>query len=163
MKTNENKILVTYFSATGTTGRVAEKLAAVAGGDLYEIAPEIPYSSADLNWNDRKSRSTVEMQDLASRPAIKGLCENIGEYDVVFIGFPIWWDTHPTIINTFIEAHNLKGKRLVPFATSGGSSIAKSCEDLKKTYPDYEWVDGRLLNNDSESELKNWTDNIIKK
>lgn len=157
-----SKVLVTYFSATGTTKNVAEKIADITGGDLYEIVPEMPYTSADLNWNDNTARSSVEMQDLSFRPAIKGKCDNINGYDVIFIGFPIWWYTNPTIINTFIEAHNLQDKTLVPFATSGGSTIARSCQDLKNLYPDYKWIDGRLLNNPTESELMSWTKSIIK-
>ncbi len=162
MKQENNKVLVTYFSATGTTKRVAEDIARLTGGDLFEIAPEAPYTSADLNWNDSTSRSSVEMRDPSSHPAIKDRCDNIGDYDVVFIGFPIWWYTNPTIINTFIEAHDLKGKKLVVFATSGGSTIEKAIEDLKNNYPEYEWIDGALLNNRPETELKAWTDSIIK-
>lgn len=127
----EMKTLVAYFSATGVTKGAAEKLAEVTGGDLYEIQPEVPYTDADLDWQDKQSRSSVEMADLSSRPAIKGKVENLNDYDTVFIGFPVWWYTAPTIINTFIEANDLKGKTVIPFCTSGGSSIKKSAEDLK--------------------------------
>ena len=150
------KALVTFFSATGTTRKAAQQLAEIIGADTYEIQPETPYSDADLDWTNDKSRSSVEMKDLSSRPAIKGNAENIAQYDTVYIGFPIWWYTAPTIINTFIEANNLKGKTLVPFATSGGSTIAKSCEDLKKTYPDLNWKEGKLLNSINADEIKEW-------
>ena len=150
------KTLVAYFSATGVTKGAAEKLAEVTGGDLYEIQPEVPYTDADLDWQDKQSRSSVEMADLSSRPAIKGKVENLNDYDTVFIGFPVWWYTAPTIINTFIEANDLKGKTVIPFCTSGGSSIKKSAEDLKKAYPDLNWKEGRLLNRVSKEELESW-------
>ena len=140
------KTLVAYFSATGTTERVAKMLAEVAGADLYRIEPETPYTAADLDWNDKNSRSTLEMHDPKSRPAIKGRCERMADYDIVYIGFPIWWYTAPTIINTFIESYDLKGKTLIPFATSGGSTIKKSADDLKKAYPELSWGTARLLN-----------------
>lgn len=152
----EMKTLVAYFSATGVTKGAAEKLAEVTGGDLYEIQPEVPYTDADLDWQDKQSRSSVEMADLSSRPAIKGKVENLNDYDTVFIGFPVWWYTAPTIINTFIEANDLKGKTVIPFCTSGGSSIKKSAEDLKKAYPDLNWKEGRLLNRVSKEELESW-------
>ena len=152
----EMKTLVAYFSATGVTKGAAEKLAEVTGGDLYEIQPEVPYTDADLDWQDKQSRSSVEMADLSSRPAIKGKVENLNDYDTVFIGFPVWWYTAPTIINTFIEANDLKGKTVVPFCTSGGSSIKKSAEDLKKAYPDLNWKEGKLLNRISKEELETW-------
>lgn len=131
----EKKILVAYFSATGTTRNAACKLAEAMNGDLHEIKPETPYTSADLDWHDKQSRSTIEMHDPSSRPAIVGKIGNMAEYDVVFIGFPIWWYTAPTIINTFIESYDLQGKILIPFATSGGSTIEKSGKDLKTAYP----------------------------
>ena len=150
------KTLVAYFSATGVTKGAAEKLAEVTGGDLYEIQPEVPYTDADLDWQDKQSRSSVEMADLSSRPAIKGKVENLDDYDTVFIGFPVWWYTAPTIINTFIEANDLKGKTVIPFCTSGGSSIKKSAEDLKKAYPDLNWKEGKLLNRISKEDLETW-------
>lgn len=150
------KTLVAYFSATGTTAKAAQQLAAVTGADLYEIQPEVPYTDADLDWQDKQSRSSVEMADLSSRPAIKGKVENLNDYDTVFIGFPVWWYTAPTIINTFIEANDLKGKTVVTFCTSGGSSIKKSAEDLKKAYPDLNWKEGKLLNRVSKEELETW-------
>lgn len=162
MKHNGLKVLVAYFSATGETRRAAEKVASVTGADLYEIAPETPYTAADLDWNDRGSRSSAEMRDPASRPAIKGSCAGIGLYGTVFIGFPIWWYTFPAIVNTFIESHNLSGKTLVPFATSGGSAIGRACKDLKESYPGYDWTEGMLLNRCPEQELRKWAEKVLK-
>ncbi|MBO2526239.1 MAG: flavodoxin, partial [Bacteroidetes bacterium] len=125
------KTLIVYFSATGTTKAAAQKLAKEFNADLYEITPEQPYTAADLDWRDKNSRSTIEMKDKSSRPAIKGRCENIAEYDVVWIGFPIWWYTAPTIVNTFIEAHDLSDKTLNVFATSGSSDVKGSYNDLR--------------------------------
>ena len=142
----EMKTLVVYFSATGTTKAAAQLLAKEFNADLYEITPEVPHTAADLDWRDKTSRSTIEMQDKTSRPAIKGRCENISDYDIVWIGFPVWWYTAPTIINTFIEAHDLSGKTLNVFATSGGSGVTGSANDLKKAYPQYKWGESRLMN-----------------
>ena len=142
----EMKTLIVYFSATGTTKAAAQKLAKEFNADLYEITPEVPYSAADLDWRDKTSRSTIEMQDKTSRPAIKGRCENIADYDTVWIGFPVWWYTAPTIVNTFIEAHDLSGKTLNVFATSGGSGVEGSANDLKKAYSQYTWGESRLMN-----------------
>ena len=143
---NMSKTLVVYFSATGTTKAAAQKLAKEFNADLYEITPEQPYSAADLDWRDKSSRSTIEMKDKSSRPAIKGMCDNIADYDTVWIGFPVWWYTAPTIVNTFIEAHDLSGKVLNVFATSGGSTVTGSYNDLKKAYPQYTWGESRLMN-----------------
>ena len=140
------KTLVVYFSATGTTKAAAQRLAKEFNADLYEITPEVPYTDADLNWRDKNSRSTLEMKDKSSRPAIKGHCDNIADYDVVWIGFPVWWYTAPTIVNTFIEAHDLSGKTINVFATSGGSDVKDSYNDLKKAYPQYKWDESRLMN-----------------
>ncbi|MBQ7063077.1 MAG: NAD(P)H-dependent oxidoreductase [Bacteroidales bacterium] len=140
------KTLVVYFSATGTTKAAAQKLAKEHDADLYEITPAEPYSDADLDWTNKQSRSTLEMKDKSSRPAIVGRCENIADYDTVWIGFPVWWYTAPTIINTFIEAHDLSGKVLCVFATSGGSGVSGSANDLKKAYPQYTWGESRLMN-----------------
>ena len=150
------KVLVAYFSATGTTKGVAQQLAEVTGGTLHEIKPEQPYTDADLDWRDKQSRSTLEMQDKKSRPAITDKLENMGDYDVIYVGFPIWWYTCPTIINTFMEAYDFKSKTVIPFATSGGSSIKKACEDLKDSYPDVNWKEGKLLNGVSKKELEDW-------
>ena len=141
-----SKTLVAYFSATGTTKAAAQRLAKEKNADLFEIAPAVPYTSADLDWRDKQSRSTKEMQDKTSRPAIKGRCENIADYDTVWIGFPVWWYTAPTIINTFIEAHDLSGKVINVFATSGGSNVTGSANDLKKAYPQYNWGESCLMN-----------------
>ena len=162
-KTEENKdmkVLIAYFSASGVTKGVAQQLAEVAGADLHEIKPEQPYTDADLDWRNKESRSSVEMKDKNSRPAITDKLENMADYDVVFVGFPIWWYTCPTIINTFIEAYDFKGKTVVPFATSGGSTIEKSCEDLKATYPDLTWKDGKLLNKPSKEDLEQFVQSV---
>lgn len=162
-KTEENKdmkVLVAYFSASGVTKGVAQQLAEVAGADLHEIKPEQPYTDADLDWRDKESRSSVEMKDKNSRPAITDKLENMADYDVIFVGFPIWWYTCPTIINTFMEAYDFKGKTVVPFATSGGSTIEKSCEDLKATYPDLTWKDGKLLNKPSKEDLEQFVETV---
>ncbi len=124
------KSLVAYFSATGTTRKVAEKVALVKGADLYEIKPEVPYTKEDLDWTDKNSRSSVEMSNHASRPAVRGRVDNMDEYDVIYVGFPIWWYVAPTIINTFLESYDLTGKTVVPFATSGGSAMGKTNEAL---------------------------------
>ena len=154
----QGKALVAYFSASGVTEGVAKELAAVTGGTLYKIDPEQPYTDADLDWRDSTSRSTVEMKDLSSRPAIKGggKVDNVAQYDTVFVGFPVWWYTAPTIINTFIEANDLKGKVMIPFATSGGSTIDKSAADLAKAYPDLNWQPGRLLNGANQDTIRTW-------
>ncbi len=145
-ETTMKKTLVTYFSATGTTKAAAELLAQEKNADLFEIAPAVPYTEADLNWQDKQSRSSVEMNDKTSRPDIKLKCTDIADYDTVWIGFPIWWYTAPTIINTFIEAHDLSGKVLNVFATSGGSDVTDSYNDLKAAYPQYTWGESRLMN-----------------
>jgi flavodoxin len=150
------KTLVAYFSASGVTKKAAQQLAEVAGADLHEIKPETPYTDADLDWTDQQSRSSVEMKDKKSRPAITAKLTNMQDYDVVYVGFPIWWYTCPTIINTFMEAYDFKGKTVIPFATSGGSSIKKACEDLKATYPNVNWKEGKLLNRTSKEEMEKW-------
>ncbi len=154
----EGKMLVAYFSATGTTEDVAEKIAAVTGGELHEIAPEQAYTDADLDWNNRQSRSSVEMNDPKSRPALKEKKANMADYDVVYIGFPIWWGVAPHIVNTFIESHDLKGKTLIPFATSGGSGISQAVAALRKAYPELNWQDGKLLNRADERTIRAWVE-----
>ena len=151
--TSQHKVLVAYFSATGTTAAVAQRLAKAAGADLYSITPAAGYTAADLDWNDKQSRSSVEMADEKSRPALGGDSINTDAYDVIYVGFPIWWDLAPRVVNTFLDAHNLKGKTIIPFATSGGSTIANSARVLKQTYPQATWREGRLLNGASDKEL----------
>lgn len=161
MAQNHNKrILIVYFSATGTTARAAEKLAIVSGGELYAITPAQPYTNADLDWHNKQSRSSVEMNDPKSRPSIKGKKENITDYDVVFIGYPIWWNLAPRIINTFIESHELNGKTIIPFATSGGSALTHSVLNLKKSYPTLNWKEGRLLNHTDEKKIREWLEKL---
>lgn len=121
-----SKTLVAYFSCSGVTEQLAKTLSGVVGGDLHQIAPAVPYTAADLDWRDQHSRSTVEMEDKASRPAIAGQVEDMGQYDTVFVGFPIWWYVAPTIINTFLEQYDFSGKTVIPFATSGGSGVGET-------------------------------------
>ena len=152
------KTLVAYFSATGTTAQAAKLLAKAAGADLYEIRPAVPYTKADLNWMDDKSRSSLEMHDPSSRPAIAGRAENMDAYDRIFLGFPIWWYVAPAIINSFLESYDFSGKTIILFATSGGSGFGKAGEVLKSTVsPTARSIKGRLLNGRlSESELRAW-------
>ena len=138
--------VVTYFSASGVTARKAKELAKVVGADLYEIAPAVPYTRADLDWMNKKSRSSIEMNDRSSRPALADVSFNFGPYDDIYIGFPIWWYTAPTIINTFLEAYDFTGKRIILFATSGGSDISKAVKDLSSQYPQLTISSGKLLN-----------------
>lgn len=153
--------LVAYFSASGTTARVARRLANAIGADLFEIAPETPYTSADLNWRDKTSRSTAEMNDETSRPAISGRVQNMGDYDTVFVGFPIWWYVEPRIIDTFLESYDLSGKTIVPFATSGGSNLGKAPQRMAQLAPGATVVAGRLLNgNPSDNELASWAASV---
>jgi len=159
----ENKVLVAYFSATGTTARVAERLAAATNADLFEIVPETPYSDADLDWRNKESRSSVEMADKASRPAISSKVENMADYNLVFVGFPIWWYREPSVIDTFLEAYNFEGKTIVPFATSGSSGMGDSSEIMQKIAPLAKVVEGRRFAKDvSEEELKNWAQEWVK-
>ena len=154
------KTLVAYFSASGTTKGIAQQLAKVAEADLHEIKPEKPYTDADLDWRNKQSRSSVEMDNKSSRPAITDKLKNMQDYDVVYVGFPIWWYTCPTIINTFMEAYDFNGKTVIPFATSGGSSIKKACDELKAAYPGVNWKEGRLLNRASDADLKKWVESL---
>ncbi len=157
------KSLVAYFSASGVTAGLAKKLAEAAGADLFEITPEISYSEADLNWHDKNSRSSVEMRDGSSRPAIKGSVHNIADYDTVFVGFPIWWYTAPTIVKTFLESADFSGKTIVPFATSGGSGIGNSAKDLQAVVPHAKVIDGKLFRSSTPvAELKEWVESITK-
>ena len=156
-----SKILIAYFSASGETARLANTLASVTGGDLFEIQPQQRYSAADLNWNDRQSRSTVEMNDAKSRPAIANRVENMAQYDVVFVGFPIWWYQAPRIIETFLESYALSGKRIIPFATSGGSGMGKTAELLKASCSGARVDSGkRLSSSESAASVQNWVDSL---
>ena len=153
------KTLVAYFSAGGTTARAAKALAQAAGADLYEIKPAQPYTSADLDWMDKKSRSSVEMNDGNARPTIADKVENMADYDTVFVGYPIWWYTAPRIVNTFLESYDFTGKTVIPFATSGGSGVEKSAGDLKAKYPGISWKKGKLLGGRVTAEtLRGWVD-----
>ncbi|MEE1002838.1 MAG: flavodoxin [Acutalibacteraceae bacterium] len=155
-----SKKLVAYFSASGVTESAAKTLAKTIGADLYEIKPETPYSNADLDWRDKNSRSSVEMNNPDSRPKIADKNANIGEYDTIFVGFPIWWYTAPTIIKTFLESYDFGGKTIVPFATSGGSGMGKTAEDLQKTVPLAKVKSGKMLNGRlSADKLKEWAEN----
>lgn len=139
------KRLVTYFSASGVTRKAAEELAAVAKADIHEIKPAEPYTREDLDWRNKKSRSSLEMQNEASRPALDGAIPDLSEYDTVYIGFPIWWGIAPRVVNTFIENSDLKDKDLIVFATSGGSGLEYAVNDLRKRYPGLNIRSGRLV------------------
>ena len=153
--------LVAYFSASGVTAKVAETLSEAIGADLYEIEPAVPYTKKDLNWMDKKSRSTVEMNDPASRPAIAGMRDNMKDYDTVFVGFPIWWYVAPHIINTFLESYDLTGKTIVPFATSGGSDMGKTNEKLMPSCAGAKLIEGKVFNHSaSHEELAAWVDGL---
>ena len=156
------KTLVAYFSASGVTASVAEKLSRAIGADLYEIAPEVPYTDADLNWMDKKSRSSVEMEDRSSRPAIGTQVENMDQYDTIFVGFPIWWYREPSIIDTFMEAYDFTGKTVIPFATSGGSGLGDSAKNMQALVPGARVTDGEKFSRSvSEDKLKSWAEGII--
>lgn len=155
------KLLVAYFSASGVTAKTAWKLSEAIHADLFEIKPEIPYTSADLDWMDKKSRSSVEMNDPSSRPAIAEKLPDMEQYGVIFVGFPIWWYVAPTIINTFLESYDFTGKTIIPFATSGGSGMGRTNEKLKPSCPGAVLMQGKLLNGRlSEQDLKKWVDSI---
>ena len=159
---NKSKSLVAFFSATGTTMEAASKLAKVADADLFEIVPEVLYTPADLNWRDKSSRSTLEMEDKSSRPAIASKVENMAQYDTVFVGYPIWWYIAPTIINTFLEQYDFTGKTVIPFFTSGGSGAGETMKYLRPSAPGANWVEPKNLNYMSESEMKSWVNSLIK-
>ncbi len=153
--------LVAYFSATGTTAKVAETLADAIGADIYEIGPEIPYTEADLNWRDANSRSSVEMSDPHSRPAVAGKRDNMSDYDTIFVGFPIWWYVAPTIINTFLESYDMAGKTIIPFATSGGSGMGKTNEKLLPSCTGAKLVEGRVFKSFvSNDEMNQWVSGL---
>lgn len=156
------KTLVAYFSASGVTAKVADKLADALGADIYEIRPETPYTKADLNWMDKNSRSTIEMNDKTLRPAIADQNARIDEYNTIFLGFPIWWYVAPTIINTFLESYDFSGKKIILFATSGGSKFGKTVEELKVSVPDScEIIEGKLLNGiQTIPSIRKWTESL---
>jgi flavodoxin len=151
-----SKVLVAYFSASGVTERVAKLLADVTGGALYEIKPEVKYTAADLDWRDKNSRSTLEMRDKSSRPAFVKDLKDAGSYDVIYIGFPVWWYTAPTIINTFIEAYSFEGKTVRFFATSGGTDVTGADKQFQAQYPAINWKPGKLLNSASKKVIEDW-------
>lgn len=153
--------LVAYFSASGNTAKAAKALAKAAGADLYEIKPAVPYTGADLNWMDKRSRSSVEMNDKNSRPALADTDAPVAEHDVIFLGFPIWWYTAPTIINTFLERYDFSGKTIVLFATSGGSGLGSTAAALQSSAPGARILDGRLLNGRlNEGDLTAWVSGL---
>ena len=158
-----SKKLVAYFSASGVTASLAKNLAAAIGADLFEIEPVIRYGKADLDWTNKKSRSSVEMNDKSSRPAVAKKLGNMSEYDEVFVGFPIWWYIAPTIVNTFLEGYDLAGKTIIPFATSGGSGMGETNEYLANSCKGAKLVEGKVLRrNACADELKKWAGEVVK-
>ena len=159
----DKKVLVVYFSATGTTKQVAQNLASAINADIYEIKPKVPYTSADLDWTDKNSRSTLEMNNHNSRPEIVNDNFSTDSYDTIFLGFPIWWYIAPTIVNTFLEAHDFTNKKIILFATSGGSGFGRTVENLKKSVSNSTVIkEGKLFNNrPSKEELKKWTEEVL--
>lgn len=154
-------ILVAYFSASGVTAKLAQRLAFVTGADIHEIIPEVPYTTKDLDWMDQNSRSSKEMKNKTYRPVIKNKVENIEQYDTLYVGFPIWWYVAPTIINTFLEQYDLKGKTIIPFATSGSSQMGKTNEELKPSCSGALLREGKRFDADaSEEEVKDWVEKL---
>lgn len=154
-----SKTLVAYFSASGVTGKLSERFAEAIGADLFEIRPEVPYTDADLDWMDKKSRSTIEMNDKSCRPAIVSKVRNMAQYDVVFVGFPVWWYREPSIIDTFMEAYDFSGKTVIPFATSGGSGLGDSAKNMQALAPGANVKDGeRFSAGTSGQEMKAWAE-----
>ena len=157
----DHKVLVAYFSATGTTKGVAVHIANGLNADIYEIVPEEPYTDADLDYNDNNSRTTIEMNDPNARPVISGSVENMEQYDTVFIGYPIWWGEAPRIVSTFMESYDFSGKTIVPFCTSGGSGIGSSASNLERLTSGATWLDGRRLNgSDSQDTVMEWVNSL---
>lgn len=153
--------LVAYFSASGLTAKLAEKLAEAIGADIYEIQPAVPYTTEDLDWRNEQSRSSIEMKNPASRPEISGKRDNMDEYDTVFVGFPIWWYVAPTIINTFLESYDFTGKKIIPFATSGGSGMGATNLNLKPSCPDAHLYQGQVFRADAKlEELSAWVESL---
>ena len=159
-----SKMLVTYFSASGVTAKIAEQLSEAIGADLHEIRPKVQYTEADLNWRDDRSRSSLEMKNRTFRPELADDKINIEEYDTVFVGFPIWWYVAPTVINTFLESHNFEGKTIITFATSGSSDFGNTLEELKVSLPDsVKLIEGKVLNGKyTNKALSDWADSILK-
>ena len=157
-----SKVLVAYFSASGVTAKAAQKLAKAAGADLFEIVPEQVYTRADLNWQNKNSRSSVEMNDRGSRPAIKSKIENMEQYDVVFVGFPVWWYREPSIIDTFMESYDISGKTVVPCCTSGGSGLGSTSSNVQALAKGAKVIEGKRLSAmTTEGSLKKWAEEII--
>ncbi|MBQ6120961.1 MAG: flavodoxin [Clostridia bacterium] len=157
-----SKKLVAFFSVSGVTAKVAREIAAVEGADCFEIVPEAPYTAADLDWTNKQSRSTLEMADLNCRPATTGRVEDMAQYDVVFVGFPIWWGREPSAVDTFLTAYDFSGKRIVPFCTSGGSDIGSTAERIQTLVGENARVDAgkRLGGEIQEADLKLWTEGL---
>ncbi len=153
-----SKKLVAYFSASGVTEKMAKTLAEVTGADLFEIQPAVPYTTADLDWMNKKSRSSVEMSNPDSRPEIGNKIPDMGQYDTVFVGFPIWWYVAPTIINTFLESYDFTGKKIATFATSGESGMGKTDSILKKCAPNADWKEGKRFGSADKNALKAWAE-----
>ena len=158
----ENRILVAVFSASGVTKRVGEAIARTCGGDFYEIVPKEVYTSADLDWMNKRSRSSVEMNDPSARPEIAGDAPDMAAYDTVIVGFPIWWGVAPRIIDTFLESYDFSGKKIIPFCTSGGSGVGKSDIALHKDVSgEVRWAKGRQINRPNEAEIRRWLDEVL--
>ena len=155
-----SKKLVAYFSASGVTAKVAETLAEAIGADIFEIEPKVPYTEVDLNWMDKKARSTIEMNNPASRPEIAVKRDNMKDYDIIFVGFPIWWYVAPTIVNTFLESYDFTGKKIVLFATSGGSGFGNTVKELQPSAPGAVITEGRLLNRANKQEISEWVKSL---
>lgn len=156
------KILVAVFSASGVTKKVGEEIARIAGADFFEIVPEKIYTDDDLNWMNKQSRSSIEMNDLSSRPKIAGTVSDMASYDKVIIGFPIWWGVAPRIIDTFLESYDLSGKTIIPFCTSGGSGVGRSDEELHKNVNgDVKWEKGTQINRPDETAIKKWLEKVL--
>lgn len=155
----KGKALVVYFSATGNTERVARLISTATQADLYKIQPAEAYTSADLDWHNKSSRSSVEMNDAKARPELSGKVANWADYATIYLGYPIWWDQAPRVINSFIESYDFTGKVVIPFATSGGSSISHSTQVLQESYPSIRWQEGKLLNGATQADITNWLKN----
>lgn len=162
MEKENNKALVVYYSETGTTEGIAKKISQATGAGLYRIEPQQPYTSADLDWQDNNSRSTKEMNDRSARPAIKGGKVDLDGIDTIYLGYPIWWDQAPRVVNTFIEANDLSGKKIITFCTSGETSIDGSVRQLKAEYPALDFVKGKRLNGASADAIKKWISSLNK-